>query len=168
MRSFCVSCPPDSNTLYTSFADGGRCPICAIVELFSFAFTTKTIPHSGITILPLEFTIVNYFCSSGLDWSGFLTPNIDKFSLFRDFNYDIWIFRVIIAPSTIMLTSHIKNHYHPSRASSIPSDTDGMKRRVGATGSMAGNGFSIRDDMFPAKPADIETILRSVIQIFRD
>ncbi len=168
MRSFCVSCPPDSNTLYTSFADGGRCPICAIVELFSFAFTTKTIPHSGITILPLKFTIVNYFCSSGLDRIGFLIPNIDKFPLFLDFSYDIRIFRVVTAPFTIMPMSHIKIYYHPSRASSIPSDADGMERRVGASGSMPGNGFLIRDDMFPAKSAVIETILRSVIQIFRD
>jgi hypothetical protein len=46
MRSFCVSCSPFSSTLYTSFADGGRCPIFLIL-LFSFVFTTKTIPHSG-------------------------------------------------------------------------------------------------------------------------
>jgi hypothetical protein len=47
MRSFWVSCPPDSSTLYTSFADGGRCPIRAMVVLVPFVFTTKTIPHSG-------------------------------------------------------------------------------------------------------------------------
>jgi hypothetical protein len=46
MRSFCVSWLPFSSTLYTSFADGGRCPIL-LGLLFSFVFTTKTIPHSG-------------------------------------------------------------------------------------------------------------------------
>lgn len=46
MRSFWVSCPPCSSTLYTSLADGGRCPILCRVG-FSLVVTTKTIPHSG-------------------------------------------------------------------------------------------------------------------------
>lgn len=41
-----MNCSPDSSTLYTSFADGGRCPIFP-VSLFPLVFTTKTIPHSG-------------------------------------------------------------------------------------------------------------------------
>lgn len=43
MRSFCVSRPCVSSTIYTSFADGGRCPIVAGL----FSLMTKTIPHSG-------------------------------------------------------------------------------------------------------------------------
>jgi hypothetical protein len=46
MRSFWVSWFPFSSTLYTSFADGGRCPMF-LVGLFPFVVTTKTIPHSG-------------------------------------------------------------------------------------------------------------------------
>ena len=47
MRSFCVSRPFVSSTLYTSFAEGGRCPSRAEVFLLAIVFTTKTIPHSG-------------------------------------------------------------------------------------------------------------------------
>lgn len=52
MISFCVNKPLDSSTLYTSFADGGRCSIFddTFTEISSvlLPLKAKTIPHGII------------------------------------------------------------------------------------------------------------------------
>jgi len=51
--SFCVRRLPDSSTLKTSFADGGKCSIFVLVD--SFLVSAKSIPHLQFTC-PLPTT----------------------------------------------------------------------------------------------------------------
>jgi hypothetical protein len=57
---------PDSSTLKTSFADGGRCSIFVLVD--SFLASAKSIPHFTFHLTcPFALSIIKVFIAAILD-----------------------------------------------------------------------------------------------------